>query len=84
MKTILTVTALLVSLSAPAFAEEAAAPAPAAQATAPAAEQIVPAALPQTRAPDAAAMSVPEGDGEAAMTKSSGGCGHSKQVYLTN
>lgn len=82
MKTILTVTALLVSLSAPAFAEEAAAPAPAAQATAPAAEQIVPAALPQTQAPDAAAMSVP--DSEAAMTKSSGGCGHSKQVYLTN
>ena len=54
------------------------------QAAAPVAEQVVPAALPQSQPADALPMSVPDGQTEAAMPKSGGGCGHEKTVYLTN
>ena len=83
MKSILTVTALLAVLAAPALAEEAMTPPPAPQAVAPAAELIVPAAVPQPGSAGEPAMSVPAS--EPGMTKASGGgCSRGKTVYLTN
>ena len=87
MKSILTVAALLVGLTAPALAEEATTttppPSQAQAALAPSQDGAVPDAAPQSKAVEALPMSVPLESNAAPPSRS--GCNRDKTtVYLTN